>query len=147
MSRRIKPPDPIDPVELVEMAGASHVKATQSRNDRDFHKDDLKILKAGKTLEKGVTAAELHEDNPGETPHVRLYFAVGIGRAARRVIMNAICKICGIKNWTRVDTPQPGDTAEVTQDQLHSLPVHTFIQDQRPAFEKVVKPKRKVAVK
>lgn len=126
-----------------ELEGASYAKALESRNDPDYDKDVQKKLKAMATLEKGVAAAELHEDNPGEVAHIRLYFAVKTGRAARRAIMNAICKLCGIKTWTRVDTPMPGNAAELPQESWHSPPVHTFLQDQRPTFEKTAKTKRK----
>ena len=129
----------------VNLESASYAKALESRNDPNYDKDVQKKLKAMQAVDNGSRALRLCEDCPdGEEDHVKIFFAALMKRPKRRAFMNALAKVCGVKTWEYDRAAQAGDTPEVTQDQLHSPPVHTFIQDQRPDFEKMVKPRRKV---
>ena len=127
-----------------ELEGAAYAKAAESRNDPNYDKDVQKKLKAMQAVDNGSRALRLCEDCPdGEEDHVKIFFAALMKRPKRRAFMNALAKVCGVKTGEYDRAAQAGDTPEVTQGQLHSPPVHTFIQDQRPSFTTEVKPKRK----
>ena len=137
MSNRTIKPD-------AELEGAAYAKAAESRNDPNYDKDVQKKLKAMQAVDNGSRALRLCEDcADGEEDHVKIFFAALMKRPKRRAFMNALAKVCGVKTWEYDRAAQAGDTPDVTQDQLHSPPVHTFIQDQRPSFTTEVKPKRK----
>lgn len=136
MSKRLLPD--------ANLEGASYAKALESRNDPDYDKDVQKKLKAMQAVDNGSRALRLCEDCPdGEEDHVKIFFASLMKRPKRRAFMNALAKVCGLKTWEYDRAAQAGDSPELPGKDFHSPPVHTFLQDQRPVFEKVVKPRKR----
>ena len=141
MSNRTIKPD-------AELEGASYAKALESRNDPNYDKDVQKKLKAMQAVDNGSRALRLCEDcADGEEDHVKIFFAALMKRPKRRAFMNALAKVCGLKTWEYDRAAQAGDSPELPGKDFRSPPVHTFIQDQRPDFERAVKPKRKALKK